>query len=512
MRSYLQWLDEEGFVVPATWDYEKQVWGGPGFLVLTDFQRRLMEHVWTPDDRGVLPYNTVVFGQTKKSGKTASGASVMAWAAEEWGPLTEVYSTASAQKQVIGRAFSDLLFHMERSPHLIGYKAVDDTITFPNKSKIVALAKNWKSAEGSRHSLTHWDELHTFSTEADTKMWEALTPIPTVLNSVRLVTTYAGVEGEADLLWDIYLAGVGKDEHPDGKGERIPGMEDLPVWRNGRQFTLWDHENRMPWQTPEYLAAQRKDLRPGTYLRYHANRWSASEEAFIPKEWYAHAQSYYPQSAWEWKEHPYHNYPVIVAIDAATTKDTIAIVGVTYDAAAGCIVLLFHRIWETKNEPRFDFEETVEGYLMEAARRFQVLSFYYDPKDFHQTSVRLAKKGLNMVQYTQTAANTAAYSQALYELLKGKNLRAYPDEEAERQIMLTVAEVKGGAFRIAKKKTRADTPNDFTVALAMACKKALESGGVDNETILRVESPFADASAWKPDSGEPGYIPFELRG
>jgi hypothetical protein len=512
VRSYLNWLDQEGFYIPVTWDYTQGIWAGPGLLKLTDFQRRIAAHVFTPDERGILPYNTVILGETKKSGKTAWGASIMEWASEDWGEGTEVYSTASTQKQTIGRAFGDVAFHIGRKAELAQVKITEDKILYPDRSFIMALAKNWKAAEGSRHSLTHWDELHTFTSENDYKMWDALTPIPTVKNSIRLITTYAGIEGESELLWDLYLNGVDNQEHPEGKGHKIPGMEDLPVYANGRQFTLWSHDNIMPWQTKEYLAQQRKDLRAGTYLRYHENRWASSEEAFIPKEWWGFAERAFDQSAWNWKEHPYRNFPVILAVDAATKKDTIAVVGVCYDAIKGHVIVLFHKIWNTRGEDWFDFEETVEKYILEAVQKFQIISVVYDPKDFHQTSVRLVKKGLHMVQYTQSAGNIQAASQALYETLKSRALKTYPDEEVRKQVILTVAKVQGDAFQIIKKNNRSETPNDYTVALAMAVKKVLESGGVDVEEVIRIQAPFSDTAVWKDvDFEQPVNIPFQLR-
>ena len=82
-----------------------------------------------------------------------------------------------------------------------------------------------------------------------------------------------GWEGESQLLWNLYRQGVGKDEHPEGQGKRL--HPDLPIYANreARLFVYWDHEARMPWQTPGYYASQRRSLRPSTYLRLHENRW-----------------------------------------------------------------------------------------------------------------------------------------------------------------------------------------------------------------------------------------------
>jgi len=112
-----------------------------------------------------------------------------------------------------------------------------------------------------------------FISEASRRLWEELTPVPTRRNSIRFIDSYAGIENESDLLLGLYKLAVSPDEHPDGQGERIHAT--LPIFANraARIFCYWDHQPRMPWQTPEYYAAQRRILRPSTYLRLHENRW-----------------------------------------------------------------------------------------------------------------------------------------------------------------------------------------------------------------------------------------------
>src|SRR5262249_16767198 len=53
------------------------------------------------------------------------------------------------------------------------------------------------------------------------RLFEELTPVPTRKNSIRFITTYSGFSNESQLLWDLYKQSVGRDEHPDGQGERI---------------------------------------------------------------------------------------------------------------------------------------------------------------------------------------------------------------------------------------------------------------------------------------------------
>lgn len=157
-------------------------------------------------------------------------------------------------------------------------------IVLSNDTTIQALSNDFAGEAGANQGWSSFTELWAFTSESSRRLWEELTPVPTRRNSVRFVDTPAGFEGESDLLWQLYLLGIDKAEHPHGQGERIHA--DLPIFvnRDARVFLYWDHEPRMPWQTPAYYAAQKRTLRPSTYLRLHENRWTSGVSSLITAE------------------------------------------------------------------------------------------------------------------------------------------------------------------------------------------------------------------------------------
>jgi phage terminase large subunit-like protein len=507
-------MAQDKFIVRQTWDGEKKEWTGAGPLALFPFQQRILEHCLTPDANGILPYSTIVYSCPKKSGKSALAGAVGAWAAEQFDPGSEIYVVASSQEQAEGRVMRDAKYHVE---HVERWNIRPDNmvtaykIQYPNDTYIQALAKSYKAAAGSRHSLSLWDELWSYLSPLDMRMWAELTPIPTVKNSIQFIATYAGFENESELLWSLYTKGVSKEEHPDGRGAPIPGLEDLPCWSNGRLFVYWDHENRMPWQTDTYLSQQLAALRAAEYLRFHENRWVTSHEEFIPAEWWDRAAKAYAKDAIIWNEHPYRTYPVYMGLDAATKHDCIAAVGVCYDGKKGDVIQLFHRIWTPDPKEPFDFETTIEPFLLDIKKNFNLQAVGYDPKDMHQTSVRLARAGVPMIEYTQSPSKMTEASHALYEVLRADNFRAYPSEEMRDHLRMAVAEAKGRGYTIQKEKARSARPVDAAVALAMAVKLAIVSGGVDASVPIRVESAFSDRTAWGTNTGaNPPGMPKEL--
>ena len=513
LLPYVDWVKQKGFYIRDTWDDEASEWSGkPGPLVLRPHQERVLSHALTPVD-GKLPYSTVVFSCPKKSGKTTIAGSVGAWFADELDGI-EIYNIANDLDKTAGIVMGDMQYHVRYQPERYPRSAVTKAkIVHPNDTVLQSLAQNYRSVAGARQSLTLWDELWGYTSELSIRTYDEMTPIPTVKHSIRFVVTYAGFLGESELLWDLYLRGVGTDEHEDGQGERIPGLEDLPCWRNGKTFIYWDHQGRMPWQTKEYYDEQMGELRAAAFLRLHRNQWVTTHERFIPDGWWKQAESRYEQSAMIWKEHPYRMWPVYIGVDVGIKHDSSAIVGVTYDADKGKVIVLFHKIFTPMPGVRFDLEETIEDYILNIIRpKFNVVQIACDPTHIHQTMNRIARKGLNVVEYPQTVGNMTLVSQQLYDLLKGRNLWGYPASDLGEHIRDAVAEDKGRGFRIVKRKSSAGGNHiDGAIATAQACYAAINGGGASFGKRVRLESPFSDSSTMKHHDPINEQLPFALR-
>jgi len=508
MRPFVAWLKKRPFYVKQNWDWKKGKLSGPGKLVLAEHQERILSHCLTPDAQGILPYTTIVYSCPMKSGKTTIEAAIGTWAAEEFDSGSEIYAVANDEEQAKSRVYGDISYHLGRigihDIHRMSLRA-----EWPSGTFIQVLAKEYRSASGTRRAVTLWDELWAYQSSGARKMWDEMTPIPTVRNSLRIIVTYAGFINDSLLLWDIYKENVGPEEYKGGKGEKIPGLEDLPCWRRGRTFIYWDHEARMPWQTREYYEEQRSSpgMTPAAYLRFHENRWVTSHEEFIPVAWWEMAASHFDQSAEIWEGHPYRYYPVSIAVDVAPKHDGSGVVGTTYDSKIGKCIQLFHRLWIPREDEIFDLEDTVEKYLLWAFAHFNVNVALYDPAHFHRSMTAILKKGYRMVEYPQTVGNMQAASQQVYDLLRYKNLWAYPSEEMKEHLQNAVAESKGRGFRIVKEKSTAHV--DLAIALAMSAWGSVERQ-FDTDTEIRAEMPFADASGRTVLRGDE-HLPLELR-
>jgi phage terminase large subunit-like protein len=384
-------------------------------------------------------------------------------------------------------------------------------IDLPTSTFIQALAQSYRTVAGSRHGLTLWDELWGVTSELSRRVWDEMTPIPTIPHSLRFIATYAGFENESDLLWEVYLQGVGKAEHEQGRGTPIENVHDLPIYENKRMFTYWDHEPRLPWQTDEYYEEQMGSLRPAAFLRLHLNQWVTSHEAFIPIEWYDEAAKLYEAPITLWIDHPMRYYPIYVAVDAGIKRDSTALVGVGYDAKRGKVGLAFHYIWTPTKDSQVDLDLTVESKLKELYNKYNIVSVVYDPTHLLQTMLRLKQLGIPTKEFPQNVNLMTGASQLLYDLFKNKHFEAYQDEEFRRHIQMAVAETNARGFRIVKSKVSRRHYIDAAIATAMAAYEAVNQGGVDISIPVIIASPFSDATAWGEKDEEMAALPFPLQ-
>src|SRR5262245_49826637 len=193
------------------------------------------------------------------------------------GRYAEGYCVANDLEQAQGRVLQAVSRIIEGSPLLAeGAKITGAKVELLSTgSTITALASDYASAAGGNPTFVVFDELWAYTSERSRRLWDEMVPVPTRLVSARLTTTYAGFEGESELLEDLHKRGM--------RGEQVaPDLYDPP----GLLF-FWAHEPVAPWQTPAWLEQMREQLRPNAFLRMIGNRFVTSESNFVDPAWWA---------------------------------------------------------------------------------------------------------------------------------------------------------------------------------------------------------------------------------
>jgi hypothetical protein len=228
---------------------------------------------------GRLPFAELVFAAPKKSGKTAIAAMSMLYAVIVLGGrYAEGYCVANDLEQAQGRVFEACRRLVETSPVLRSIAQLTQVkITFTGTAgTISALASDYASAAGSNPTFVSFDELWAYTSERSRRLWDELVPgVPTRRVSGRLTTTYAGFDGESELLWQLYQRGL--------QGEVVGPS----LYRQPGLLMAWHVEPIAPWQTPGWIETMRLTLRPSAFLRMIRNTFASAESTFVDPAWWA---------------------------------------------------------------------------------------------------------------------------------------------------------------------------------------------------------------------------------
>ncbi|HZS53053.1 MAG TPA: terminase TerL endonuclease subunit [Bryobacteraceae bacterium] len=410
---------------------------------------------------GRLPYSELLFSAPKKSGKTGLAAMATLYVIVVLGGnFAEGYCVANDFEQASSRVFQAIARIIQASPLLChSAKVTGNRIEFTSTgSTITAIANEYAGAAGSNPTITVFDELWGYTSERGLRLFDEMVPVPTRKVSVRLTVTYAGFEGESELLETLYKRALA--------GETV-GTD---LYRGGGMFAYWTHQCRAPWQTPEWREQMREQLRPNAYLRLIENRWVTSESTFVDMVWFDACTN--PELSPELSN---PSLPVWVGVDASVKRDSTAIAAATFEN--GKVRLVWHRIFQPSVEDPLDFENTIEKSLLDLCRRFYVKEIKYDPYQLVSVAQRLTQRGLPMVEFPQSVPNLTEASTNLYEAIKGRNLIAYHDTDIRLAMSRAVAIETGRGWRISKQV--ASHKIDIVIALAQAALGAVQMGQQD---------------------------------
>lgn len=433
--------------------------------------RTILKMIWAKK------VDTVVWSEIKKSGKTAVAGLVGAYWANFVEAPNEVISIANDQEQAQGRIYAAMMPTMKK----LGWDVPDQKPLMMNTlsgSRVKAIGTSYEGEAGGNYGLTLWSELWAYKSERRKRLWDEMTQVPTRRFSVRWVETYAGFLSESDLLWGIYCKAFknGKEEEP--LGQRVVGLEDLPIWylESSKTLVYWSHEPRMPWQTSEFMESQRNapGMRPSTFRRLWQNYWVSSEEVFIlPEQWDA-------LDACEPLNEDGDIRPLFLGADASISNDSTALVATAWNVELKAPEIVAAWEWrpehvEGSERKIVDLSATIEkkiGWLIE---NFNVLGVFYDEYQLHAIMTNLKKKydekDLKKLfeNFPQSSGRTMS-DQAFYEWIVNKQLRRVNHARLREHVLNAVAKATDRGYRLDKAATSQKI--DLAVASSMACYAA----------------------------------------
>jgi phage terminase large subunit-like protein len=412
----------------------------------------------TPDGR--LPYSELIYSCPKKSGKTMMAAWITLYMMIVLGgAYAETIICANDFEQASSRVFHAVsrLLDPRRTRQLKLAKITANQILFPSTGgTITAISSDYASSAGANPNLVVFDELWGYSSERSRRLFDELVPPPTRKIATRLTVTYAGYEGESELLESLYKRGV--------QGEEIAPA----LYRQPGMLMFWSHEPVAPWQSEQWLLAMRSQLRPNAYLRLIENRWVSSESNYVDM---ADFDQCVDPEARPVLNDPH--LPVFIGLDGSYQHDSTAISVVCFDHKQQKVRMVAHKVFTPTKDQPVDFA-AVEAELLDMRRRFAVQAIFFDPYQLIALSQRMEILGLPMEPFTQTSSNLEAAATNLAELIRHHNLVAYHDPEIRLALSRTVSVETPRGVRISKQK--GSHRIDIIAALSFACFAAVRGG------------------------------------
>lgn len=494
-------------------------------------QKAVLRFFFTRGENGHFPFQTIIYSTIKKSGKSTTAGIVAKWFAETQARYGEIYCIGNDLEQAKDRSFKEALHSIELTP---GYDFKNERLpgrwiahklslrSFLTGAVIKAIAVDAKGEAGGQPALTVWTELWGAENIEAKRFWDEMTPIPTVPDSIRMVETYAGYDGESELLRGLY--DTGQEGHQLTAGELAalvcrPGVEGeefedfvncwhevhgdpdglIPVWSNAAASLgmYWDsgmNARRMPWQhmfrpderdeeycdmclrhkdehdigitADQYYAAQQSILTPQAYERLHLNYWVGAESQFVPME------------AWDACGQVHEVKPPVIgdrsmfvmSADAAVTGDCFGTVLVKRcPIDDNCIDIVGTKKWDPKDSGGQIQLEEPEEFIKLACKANNVVQLAYDPYQLESTAQRLRKEQVTWIEPFNQMGDRLKADSLLYDFVIGRRIHYTGQPELREHIANCNGKMQpdqDSKLRIVKKS--AGKKIDLAVALSMA--------------------------------------------
>lgn len=414
-------------------------------------QKAILRYFFTRRDNGHFPFKELIYSTIKKSGKSTIAGVAGRYIAETQTRYGEIYCIGNDLDQAKDRSFKEIRRSIMLTP---GYNMARDVMpgqwnveklsmqSLRTGSVIKAVAVDAKGEAGGQQSLTIWTELWGAETTEAKRFWDEMPPIQTVPDSMRLVETYAGYDGESELLQSIYNTGMEGRQLTAGElaasvcredriGESFQDFVDcwqetqgnpeilIPIWINeaASMGMYWDSglvARRMPWQIgdeadEDFRSKEVAARKPEAYRRLYMNEWVGAESALVPMElWDACGNVHdIPLLADGDKT------PIVVSADAAVTQDCFGIVAVSRcPNDPKCVDIRAIKKWDPKeNGGKIDLSEP-DAFLRVLPQVNNVVQICYDSFQMEKMAQDIQRDGVCWIEkFQQASERTIADSQ-----------------------------------------------------------------------------------------------------
>lgn len=465
-------------------------------LELYDCQKYAIAEALRTDANGMYVYDTVLWSWMKKSAKSTCVAGIADYVACKK-DKARIRLIANDRKQADSRVgyymrenikigakrgygTSELADYMQQFRQATKITPSGYTIEYPNGSLVEMIPVDPTGEAGGNDDLIIFSELWGWKHTAHQQMWAEATIASTRFGKAqRWIDTYAGFEGESPILENLYSEVV-KDEN------RLDIPHNAECYASGRTFATWVTKHHFSWQTLEYYLSERKNLTDDQFRRLHLNEWVTSTNSFVSIDWWdSSADENVPPLS------PYDE--IVIALDAAVTSDCFAMVAVSRDRrypsqfrdgnyeAPDKLIKRYSYAWTPPKDGKLAFwsdnsdDITPTSELKRLIRLYNVVQVTYDPYQLEHFVSQLAYESDAWFSEFNQMGEREIADKGLYDLIReGRIAHNGRDDTLREHIKNSAAKSLSDERKLRIVKKDDNRKIDLTVALSMACKRAIE--------------------------------------
>lgn len=438
-------------------------------LVLRDWQKSLISHLYAKNANGTQKHRTALIGMARKNGKSALGSGI-ALSSLFLGPAGGEVLSAAADREQARIVFGTAKTMLEKSPELLEHvKLYRDAIeVLATKSVYRVLSSEAFTKEGLSPHLVIFDELHASPND---ELYNVLQLGSAARhNPLLLAVTTAGTQtdatGQESICYRLYQYG-----QKVARGE----VEDETF------FMAW-------WEAPQkanhLLPATWRAANPGLGdlndpADFESSAKRTPESEFRTKrcnQWVTAQRAWLPHGTWDacYLDRGLDpDVPVILGFDGSFSNDATAVVGVTVEPTPHVFVV---GMWEKQpSDPaqwRVDIQE-VEDCIFDFCSRFNVLEVACDPYRWQRSMQALQERGVRIVEYASTSpARMVPACAKFYDAVTSEGLTHSRDVVLARHLSNAVIKNDRLGPRIVKEHKASLRKIDAAVAAVIAFDRA----------------------------------------
>lgn len=453
-------------------------------LVLRDWQKELLKHLYARDDSGGYRAQTALIGMPRKNGKSAlTSAAVALYKLFAEGVQGGEVIVAAAEKEQARIVFGDAKRMVENSELAELATVYKDSIYVPSTNSVLKVVSSESySKEGSNPHAVILDELHAHQSRDLFDVFSLAMGNRGKIAQLIAITT-AGVKsditGQDSIAYQLYQY-----------GQRVArGEIDDPNF-----FMAW-------WEAP--AEADHKDPKswaianPGfNDLVAEADFVSAvrrtPEAEFRTKrlnQWVNTQMSWLPTGTWEALANPREldkSAEYIVAFDGSFSGDTTVLMGCQIPREPDEKPYLFLiQAWEkppgADDSWRVEIQEA-EDTIANFCATYNVREVACDPYRWQRSMEVLADKGIPIVEYPTTSARRMVSACAkFYDAVTEQRMTTDGDPLVTRHLYNAVTKSDNLGVRIVKENRASSRRIDAAVAAVAAYDRA--SGRLEAQVI-----------------------------